>query len=88
MKSSIKDIWRSLYHIVFRGGVFVLKNGEIVISGDAKNIITVENLKEVYGENVCYSSELPYPEISFSKFNLVVKLSRYYKNNVGILYII
>lgn len=53
-------------HALFlEGGVFVLKNGEIVISGDAKNIITVENLKEVYGENVCYSSELPYPEISF-----------------------
>ena len=55
-------------HALFlEGVVFVLKNGVIVVSGDAKNIITVENLKKIYGDNVCYSSELPYHEISFKE---------------------
>ena len=55
-------------HALFlEGVVFVLKNGVIVVSGDAKNIITVENLKKIYGDNVCYSSELSYHEISFKE---------------------
>lgn len=45
--------------------VFLLKNGSIVANGQAENIINNEALKAVYGENICYSSELPYKEISF-----------------------
>ena len=45
--------------------VCVLKNGLIADTGRAKDIVTVENLAKVYGNNICYSDELPYREISF-----------------------
>ena len=45
--------------------VCVLKNGLIADAGRAKDVITVENLAKVYGNNICYSDELPYREISF-----------------------
>ena len=44
--------------------VCVLKNGLIADAGRAKDVITVENLAKVYGNNICYSDELPYREIS------------------------
>lgn len=45
--------------------VFLLRNGTIVVQGQAEDIINIEALKTVYGEDICYSVELPYKEISF-----------------------
>lgn len=45
--------------------VMLLQNGKIAMSGDSKETIVKEKLSEVYGKNICYSSELPYNEITF-----------------------
>lgn len=45
--------------------VFLLRHGTIVAQGQAEDIINIEALKTVYGEDICYSTELPYKEISF-----------------------
>ena len=45
--------------------VFLLRSGTIVAQGQAEDIINIEALKTVYGEDICYSLELPYKEISF-----------------------
>lgn len=45
--------------------VFVLKDGVIETQGTAKDVVTVARLKSVYGEDICYSVELLYKEISF-----------------------
>lgn len=48
--------------------VFLLKNGSILAQGRAEDIINIETLKSVYGEEICYSTELAYREISFSDY--------------------
>ena len=45
--------------------VFLLKNGKMIAHGRAKDIIKTEELKVVYGEDICYTTELAYREISF-----------------------
>ena len=45
--------------------VILLHNGKTSVSGSAKEIIKKETLYEIYGENLCYSKELAYDEISF-----------------------
>ena len=45
--------------------VFLFRSGTIVAQGRAEDIINIEALKTVYGEDICYSAELPYKEISF-----------------------
>ena len=45
--------------------VFLMKDGTIFGSGPAREMITVENLKPIYGDDVCLSSEQDYSEISF-----------------------
>ena len=45
--------------------VYLLHKGRIVNAGGADEIVTPEKLKQVYGERVCYSRDLPYDEISF-----------------------
>ena len=45
--------------------MLLLKNGAILAQGQAEDIINVEALKSVYGEDICYSMELVYKEISF-----------------------
>lgn len=45
--------------------VFLLKEGKITDNGAAKDIITVDNLESIYGNNICLSKEQPYAEISF-----------------------
>ena len=45
--------------------VFLLRHGKIMAQGQAEDIINIEALKTVYGEDICYSAELPYKEISF-----------------------
>lgn len=47
------------------GNVVVLKKGEIVEFGNAKDVISVEKLQDVYGDDICYSDRLNYREISF-----------------------
>lgn len=45
--------------------VFLLKDAKILDSGAAKDIITVEKLKPVYGDDICFSNQHDYLEISF-----------------------
>jgi iron complex transport system ATP-binding protein len=47
--------------------VFLLKDGKILNFGPAKELLTIEQLKEIYGDGICFSSELPYKEISFRR---------------------
>ena len=46
--------------------VLLLHEGQIADVGNAKEIVTPERLKYVYGEQICYSNSLPYREISFA----------------------
>lgn len=45
--------------------VILIKEGFIKDIGNAKELITVDKLKDTYGDSICYSSELTYKEISF-----------------------
>ena len=45
--------------------VFLMKDGRIINRGPSREIINVENLKQIYGEGICVSSEQPYEEISY-----------------------
>ena len=45
--------------------VFLMKDGTIFGSGPAREMITVEKLKPIYGDEICLSCEQDYPEISF-----------------------
>ena len=49
------------------GKVFLIKDGMVIKEGNAKGTITVETLKTVYGENISYSKDLPYNEVTFSE---------------------
>ena len=46
--------------------VFLLHKGEILDHGSAEEIVVPEKLKSIYGERICFSTELLYQEISFS----------------------
>ncbi len=46
--------------------VLLMNDGEIKKIGNAKEIINVDILKEVYGDAICLSKDLPYSEISFN----------------------
>jgi len=50
--------------LYLKGYVFLMKNGKIIKSGESKNIVTINNLQEIYGEKICYADELPHREIS------------------------
>ena len=41
------------------------KNGKIINQGKASDVIVPEVLKEVYGDNICYSKDVQRREISF-----------------------
>lgn len=47
--------------------VILLKDGKIVLQGLGKDILTYENLRDIYGDDICYSASLPYKEISFKR---------------------
>ena len=47
--------------------VMLLHSGKASVSGSAKEIIKKEILREIYGEKLCCSSELPYEEMSFKQ---------------------
>lgn len=47
--------------------VAIMKNGKISIYDESEQIIKVDNLKNIYGDNICYSKELSYDEITFKR---------------------
>lgn len=53
------------HSLYLNSDVFVLQEGKIIEKGNAHEMVDVEKLKRVYGEKLCYSSELDYKEISF-----------------------
>ena len=53
------------HSLYLNSNVFLLKSGTIVAQGRAEDIINIEALNTVYGDDICYSVELPYKEISF-----------------------
>ena len=53
-------------HALFlNSNVALMKDGKILKYGTSKDIINIDTLKDVYGENICCSNELDYQEISF-----------------------
>lgn len=46
--------------------VVLLKDGKILKEGKASEIITIDILKNIYGDNIEYSKNLPYQEVSFA----------------------
>lgn len=55
------------YALYLNADVALIKDGLITESGPATDIITVEKLKNIYGDDLCYSKDLSYSEISFGK---------------------
>ena len=53
------------HSLYLNSNIFLLKSGTIVAQGRAEDIINIEALNTVYGDDICYSVELPYKEISF-----------------------
>ena len=45
--------------------VAVMKDGKVLEYGNSIDVITVDKLKSIYGDNLCYSTELDYKEVSF-----------------------
>lgn len=53
-------------HALFlKSNVVLMNNGRIIKTGKCEELINTEILKEIYGDSICYSDELPYKEISF-----------------------
>ena len=52
--------------LYLEGNVVLLKDGKILKEGKASEIITIDILKNIYGDNIEYSKNLPYQEVSFS----------------------
>ena len=58
-------------HALFlNSNAILLNKGKVVESGLAKEIIKVELLKSIYGDEICESSQLDYSEISFKSANI------------------
>ena len=47
--------------------VFLLGNGRIIDSGPAREIITPEKLRPIYGSGICLGKDQPFDEISFRR---------------------
>lgn len=52
--------------LYLEGNVVLLKDGKILKEGKASEIITIDILKNIYGDNIEYSKNLPYREVSFA----------------------
>ena len=52
--------------LYLEGNVVLLKDGKILKEGKASEIITIDILKNIYGDNIEYSKNLPYQEVSFA----------------------
>lgn len=64
--NSVDDFSPNPNHALFLdSNIILLQKGKTSLCGNAKEIITKERLCEIYGENLCYSKELSYDEISF-----------------------
>ena len=46
-----------------------MNKGCIVKTGYCEDLINIETLKDIYGDSVCYSDDLPYKEITFKSDN-------------------
>lgn len=55
--------------LYLESNVFLLKDSTIVESGKAREIVTVDGLRSVYGESICLSKDLEYEEVSFKDRN-------------------
>jgi len=54
-------------HALFlESDVVLIHQGQIKGQGGANDLVTKENLKEIYGDRLCLSEDLPYKEISFT----------------------
>ena len=51
--------------LYLNSNVVLMKDGKIADSGCAREVITPDRLRTIYGGRVCYSCVLPYHEISF-----------------------
>ena len=51
--------------LYLKSNVALMNNGRIVKEGLWNELIETESLKEIYGDEICYSNELSYKEISF-----------------------
>lgn len=51
--------------LYLHSNVILVDQGKVVKQGPAEEIITVENLKPIFGDDVSYSKDLEYDEISF-----------------------
>ena len=53
-------------HALFLGSnVVLMNNGSIAAKGSSDEIITVDYLRDIYGDRICLSQDLSYKEISF-----------------------
>ena len=52
--------------LYLEGNVVLLKDGKILKEGKASEIITIDILKNIYGDNIEYSKNLPYQEVSLA----------------------
>ena len=52
--------------LYLEGNVVLLKDGKILKEGKASEIITIDILKNIYGDNIEYSKNLPYQEVIFA----------------------
>lgn len=51
--------------LYLQSNVFLIDQGKVVNHGPANVIITLENLKPIFGDDLTYSNDLKYDEISF-----------------------
>ena len=64
-KTMILSIHNPNHALYLNSMVAVMKEGHIIEYGNSLDIIKVEKLKTIYGNNLCYSNELGYKEVSF-----------------------
>ena len=51
--------------LFLNSNVALMDKGKIVKYGLSKETIKLDVLKDIYGNKICYSKDLPYDEISF-----------------------
>ena len=51
--------------LYLKANVVIMNKGKIINEGNSEKLINKESLTEIYGNNICYSNELEYNEVSF-----------------------